>query len=75
MNAFSESLRQEVTDPATSASRWSSRAPPRPSSAGHNRPEVLEGIGRMFGDIERLTAEDIASAVAYMRDQPAPTCQ
>jgi NADP-dependent 3-hydroxy acid dehydrogenase YdfG len=69
VNAFSESLRQEVTtrqvrvtlvEPGATATEL----------AGHNRPEVLEGLGRTFAGIERLTAEDIASAVTYAVTSP-----
>ena len=38
--------------------------------AGHNRPEIREQIAQRFGDIERLTAEDIAAAVLYAIGQP-----
>ena len=34
--------------------------------SGHNRPEVRESIAQRFADIERLEAEDVADAVAYV---------
>ncbi|HYO39289.1 MAG TPA: SDR family NAD(P)-dependent oxidoreductase [Nocardioidaceae bacterium] len=69
VGAFSESLRQEVTrrhvrvgliEPGAVATELS----------GHNRPEVLEGLERRFRDMERLQAEDIADAIAYMVTRP-----
>jgi NADP-dependent 3-hydroxy acid dehydrogenase YdfG len=69
VGAFSESLRQEgvplgvrvtLIEPGAVATEL----------AGHNRPEVLEQIKQRFGDIERLTAEDIARAVLYAITQP-----
>jgi NADP-dependent 3-hydroxy acid dehydrogenase YdfG len=69
VGAFSESLRQEVTqrhvrvglvEPGAVATEL----------AGHNRPEVLEGIRRRFAELERLQAEDIADAIGYMVTRP-----
>lgn len=69
LGAFSESLRQEMTtrhlrvslvEPGAVATELSS----------HNRPEVLEGIRRRFGDIERLQAPDIAEAILYIVTRP-----
>ena len=69
VGAFSESLRQEVTqrhvrvglvEPGAVATEL----------AGHNRPEVLEGISRRFADLERLQAVDIADAIGYMVTRP-----
>lgn len=69
VGAFSESLRQEVTqrhvrvglvEPGAVATEL----------AGHNRPEVLEGMQRRFADMERLTAPDIAEAVVFMVTRP-----
>jgi NADP-dependent 3-hydroxy acid dehydrogenase YdfG len=64
VNAFSESLRQEVT---TRHVRVTLVEPGAVATelAGHNRPEVLEGIRSTFGHIERLESEDIADAVTY----------
>ncbi len=39
--------------------------------AGHNRPEVLEQIGKRFGGFEPLAAEDIANAILYAIGQPS----
>ncbi len=69
VGAFSESLRQEVTkrhvrigliEPGIVATEL----------AGHNRPEVQEGIAQRFGDMQQMEAEDIADAVAYMVTRP-----
>ena len=69
VGAFSESLRQEVTrrhvrvglvEPGAVATEL----------AGHNRPEVLEGIRQRFAEMERLQAEDIADAIGYMVTRP-----
>jgi NADP-dependent 3-hydroxy acid dehydrogenase YdfG len=69
VGAFSESLRQEVTkrhvrvgliEPGAVATEL----------AGHNRPEVLEGLTRRFSDMERLESDDIADAIGYMVTRP-----
>jgi NADP-dependent 3-hydroxy acid dehydrogenase YdfG len=38
--------------------------------AGHNRPEVLEGLQQRFADMERLQSQDIADAVSYVVTRP-----
>ena len=38
--------------------------------AGHNRPEVLEGLRQRFADMERLQSEDIADAIGYVVTRP-----
>jgi NADP-dependent 3-hydroxy acid dehydrogenase YdfG len=69
VGAFSESLRQEVTkrhvrvgliEPGAVVTELPS----------HNRPEVLEGMNKRFGGMERLEAEDIAEAIGYMVTRP-----
>jgi NADP-dependent 3-hydroxy acid dehydrogenase YdfG len=69
VGAFSESLRQEgvalgvrvtLIEPGAVATEL----------AGHNRPEVLEQIRTRFADVERLSAQDIASAILYAIGQP-----
>ena len=69
VGAFSESLRQEVTRRHV---RVSLVEPGAVSTelAGHNRPEVLEGLAKRFADMERLTSEDIADAIAYVVTRP-----
>jgi NADP-dependent 3-hydroxy acid dehydrogenase YdfG len=70
VGAFSESLRQEgvalgvrvtLIEPGAVSTEL----------AGHNRPEIREQIAKRFGNIERLTSEDIAAAVLYAIGQPA----
>jgi NADP-dependent 3-hydroxy acid dehydrogenase YdfG len=69
VGAFSESLRQEVTRRHV---RVGLVEPGAVSTelAGHNRPEVLEMMGRRFADIERMEAPDIADAIVYMVTRP-----
>jgi len=38
--------------------------------AGHNRPEILEGLQKRFSGMERLQADDIADIVAYIVSRP-----
>jgi NADP-dependent 3-hydroxy acid dehydrogenase YdfG len=38
--------------------------------SSHNRPEIRERIAQQFGDVERLRAEDIADAIAYIVTRP-----
>jgi NADP-dependent 3-hydroxy acid dehydrogenase YdfG len=69
VGAFSESLRQESVPLGVRVTLIEPGAVDTELS-GHNRPEVLEQIKQRFGDIERLTAEDIARAVLYAITQP-----
>ncbi len=69
VNAFSESLRQEVT------SRHVRVTIVEPGAVAtelvdQNRPEIQAGIRSTFGDVERLVADDIAAAVLYAVTQP-----
>jgi NADP-dependent 3-hydroxy acid dehydrogenase YdfG len=72
VGAFSESLRQEVTqrhvrvgliEPGATATEL----------AGHNRAEVLSGLRTRFEGMERLIAQDVADAVLYMVTRPRRT--
>lgn len=65
VGAFSESLRQEVTQRHVRVGLVEPGAT-ESELASHNRPEVLEGMARRFADMERLQADDIAEAVVYM---------
>jgi NADP-dependent 3-hydroxy acid dehydrogenase YdfG len=38
--------------------------------AGHNRPEIIEGFSATFGQIQRMTAEDIAESVLFIVTRP-----
>jgi len=65
VGAFSESLRQEVTKRFL---RISLVEPGAVSTelASHNKPEVQEMMKQRFGNMERLVADDIADAIAYI---------
>lgn len=65
VGAFSESLRQEVTKRHVRVSLVEPGAVAT-ELAGHNRPEVQEMLKSRFGDMERMEAEDIADAIAYV---------
>jgi NADP-dependent 3-hydroxy acid dehydrogenase YdfG len=69
VGAFSEALRQEVT---ASNIRVTLVEPGAVATelAGHNRPEILEEIGKRFAGVERLAAEDIANAILFAIGQP-----
>jgi NADP-dependent 3-hydroxy acid dehydrogenase YdfG len=69
VNAFSEALRQEVTEQHV---RVSLVEPGAVSTelAGHNRPEVLSTLRASLGDVERMEAGDIADAIAYTVTRP-----
>jgi NADP-dependent 3-hydroxy acid dehydrogenase YdfG len=69
VGAFSESLRQEVTQRHV---RISLVEPGAVSTelASHNRPEIREQIAHTFGDVDRLQASDIADAIAYIVTRP-----
>ncbi len=65
VGAFSEGLRQEVTQRHVRVSLVEPGAVAT-ELAGHNRPEVLETLRARFADMERLQSEDIADAVTYI---------
>ncbi len=69
VGAFSEALRQEVTQRHL---RVSLVEPGAVSTelASHNRPEIQEAISQRFGDVDRLEAADIADAIAYIVTRP-----
>ena len=69
VGAFSESLRQEVTQQHVRVSlvEPGAVATELPS---HNRPDIREQIDETFRDIESLGAEDIADAIAYIVTRP-----
>jgi NADP-dependent 3-hydroxy acid dehydrogenase YdfG len=64
VNAFSESLRQEVTERHVRVSVIEPGAVATELSS-HNRPEIREQIAQTF-ELERLAADDIADAIAYV---------
>ncbi|MEV4516375.1 SDR family NAD(P)-dependent oxidoreductase [Dactylosporangium sp. NPDC049525] len=69
VGAFSEALRQEVTGRYVRVSLVEPGAV-ETELAGHNRPEILEGIKQRFADVERLQADDIADTIAYIVTRP-----
>ncbi len=69
VGAFSESLRQEVTQRHVRVALVEPGAVDTELST-HNRPEIRESIAQTFGDVERLQAEDIADAIVYMVTRP-----
>jgi NADP-dependent 3-hydroxy acid dehydrogenase YdfG len=69
VGAFSEALRQEVTERHVRVSLVEPGAVITELSS-HNRPEVLEEIKGRFGALERLEADDIADAIAYIVTRP-----
>lgn len=69
VGAFSESLRQEVAERHVRVSLVEPGAVVT-ELISQNRPEIQELAAKRFGDIERLEAEDIADAIAYMVTRP-----
>jgi NADP-dependent 3-hydroxy acid dehydrogenase YdfG len=69
IGAFSEALRQETVELGVRVTLIEPGAVAT-ELAGHNRPEVLEGIRKTFGDIKTLEAEDIANAIVFAIAQP-----
>lgn len=69
VGAFSESLREEITQRHV---RVSLVEPGAVSTelASHNRPEVQEAMKSRFADMERLEADDIADAISYIVTRP-----
>jgi NADP-dependent 3-hydroxy acid dehydrogenase YdfG len=69
VGAFSEALRQEVTERHVRVSLVEPGAVAT-ELASHNRPEVQAQMNARFGDIETLESEDIADAIAYIVTRP-----
>ncbi len=69
VGAFSESLRQEVTERHVRVSLVEPGAV-ETELPSHNRPEIREEISKTFGDVKRLQAQDIADAIAYIVTRP-----
>jgi NADP-dependent 3-hydroxy acid dehydrogenase YdfG len=70
VGAFSESLRQEVTGRQVRISLVEPGAVAT-ELIDHNRPEVQEQLNQRLADVEKLEAEDIADAIAYIASRPA----
>ncbi len=69
VNAFSEALRQEVTERHVRVGLIEPGAV-ETELASHNRPEVMASLRQRFGSIERLQSPDVARAVLFMVTQP-----
>ncbi len=69
VGAFSEALRQEVTERHLRVSLVEPGAVTT-ELASHNRPEVLDELKGRFGDLERLEAADVADTIAYIVTRP-----
>jgi NADP-dependent 3-hydroxy acid dehydrogenase YdfG len=69
VGAFSEALRQEVTQRHVRVSLVEPGAV-ETELVGHNRPEVQETVLQRFAGVERLQSEDIADAIAYVVTRP-----
>jgi NADP-dependent 3-hydroxy acid dehydrogenase YdfG len=69
VGAFGEALRQEVTKRHVRVSLVEPGAVAT-ELAGHNRPEVQETLQARFRDMERMEAEDISDAIAYIVTRP-----
>jgi NADP-dependent 3-hydroxy acid dehydrogenase YdfG len=69
VGAFSESLRQEVTERHVRVSLVEPGATATELSS-HNRPEIREEISQRFGHMERMQAEDIAAAILFIVTRP-----
>jgi NADP-dependent 3-hydroxy acid dehydrogenase YdfG len=69
VGAFSESLRQEVTQRHV---RVGLVEPGAVSTElpSHNRPEVLESLEKRLGEVEPLEASDIADVITWMVTRP-----
>jgi NADP-dependent 3-hydroxy acid dehydrogenase YdfG len=69
VNAFSESLRQEVTKRHVRVALVEPGAVTT-ELVEQNRPEVQTMIRQRLGDVERLAAEDIADAIRFVVTRP-----
>jgi NADP-dependent 3-hydroxy acid dehydrogenase YdfG len=69
VGAFSEALRQEVTERFVRISLIEPGAT-ETELASHNRAEVLSGIRRRFEGVQRLAAADVADNIAYIVTRP-----
>jgi NADP-dependent 3-hydroxy acid dehydrogenase YdfG len=69
VGAFSEALRQEVTERHVRVSLVEPGAVATELSS-HNRPEVLEEIKGRFGEVERMEATDIAETISFIVTRP-----
>jgi NADP-dependent 3-hydroxy acid dehydrogenase YdfG len=69
VGAFSESMRQEVTGRHVRVGLIEPGAV-ETELISHNRREVRETIGQRLGQVERMSAQDIAGTIAYIVTRP-----
>jgi NADP-dependent 3-hydroxy acid dehydrogenase YdfG len=69
VGAFSEALRQEVTQRHVRVGLIEPGAT-KTELVQHNRPEIQEVVARRFGDMPRLQAGEISEAIVYMVTRP-----
>jgi len=69
VNAFSEALRQECAGAGIRVTIVEPGAV-ETELPSHNRPEIRAQLRRRFGDVERLTSEDVANAIVFALGQP-----
>jgi NADP-dependent 3-hydroxy acid dehydrogenase YdfG len=69
VGAFSESLRQEVTQRHVRVSLVEPGAVAT-ELASHNRAEIQEGMRQRFGGLELMQADDIAETIAFIVTRP-----
>jgi NADP-dependent 3-hydroxy acid dehydrogenase YdfG len=69
VGAFSESLRQEVTQRHVRVSLVEPGATAT-ELLSHNRPEIQEAGKERFAGVERMVSEDIADAITYIVTRP-----
>jgi NADP-dependent 3-hydroxy acid dehydrogenase YdfG len=69
VGAFSEALRQEVTERHVRVSLVEPGAV-ETELVSHNRPEVQESMRQRFAGLERLQASDIADAILFIVTRP-----
>jgi NADP-dependent 3-hydroxy acid dehydrogenase YdfG len=69
VGAFSDALRKEVTARHVRVSLVEPGAVAT-ELVSHNRPEIIAGMQQRFAGIERLEADDIADAIAFIVTRP-----
>jgi NADP-dependent 3-hydroxy acid dehydrogenase YdfG len=70
VNAFSEALRQEVTGRHLRVGLIEPGAVSTELASHNTDPEVVEGMQRRFGAMQRLEAGDIAETITFMVTRP-----
>ena len=71
VNAFTDALRQELaSEPGNIRTTLIEPGAVDTELISHNRPEVQEELGKRFGDMKLLQADDIANAIYYAVSQP-----